>query len=88
MNQSQFIASTSRVQKNKVVHRHAQIPVILEKMSTPQVQQVVHHIDYRSKAEDRKRELKKLQEKGLAKTKGKLRENYIITHCMNLFAIY
>ena len=36
------------------------------------VRQVVHHVDYRSKAEDRKRELEKLQQKGLAKTKGML----------------
>ena len=33
--------------------------------------QVVHHTDYRSKAEGRKKELEELQEKGLARTKGK-----------------
>ena len=32
--------------------------------------QVVHHTDYRSKAEDRRKELEKLQAKGLAKTQG------------------
>eukprot|EP00535_Pseudo-nitzschia_heimii_P000657 CAMPEP_0197180172 /NCGR_PEP_ID=MMETSP1423-20130617/4872_1 /TAXON_ID=476441 /ORGANISM="Pseudo-nitzschia heimii, Strain UNC1101" /LENGTH=538 /DNA_ID=CAMNT_0042630203 /DNA_START=27 /DNA_END=1643 /DNA_ORIENTATION=- len=32
--------------------------------------QVVHHTDYRSKAEHRKKELEKLQEKGLARTKA------------------
>jgi len=31
---------------------------------------LIHHMDYRSKAEDRRRELEKLQEKGLAKTKA------------------
>lgn len=36
-------------------------------MSEPEV---VHHVDYRSKAEDRRRELEKLQRKGLAKTKA------------------
>ena len=32
--------------------------------------QVVHHTDYRSKAENRRKELEKLQAKGLAKTQG------------------
>lgn len=32
--------------------------------------QVVHHTDYRSKAEDRRKELEKLQAKGLAKTQA------------------
>lgn len=36
-------------------------------MTSPQV---VHHVDYRSKAEDRRRELEELQEKGLAKSKA------------------
>mmetsp|Transcript_16437 Transcript_16437/g.41223 ORF Transcript_16437/g.41223 Transcript_16437/m.41223 type:complete len:549 (+) Transcript_16437:327-1973(+) len=36
-------------------------------MNTPQV---IHHTDYRSKAEDRRRELEKLQEKRLAKTQA------------------
>ena len=44
-------------------------------MSTPQV---IHHTDYRSKTEDRKRELEKLQKKGLTKTQGKSRK-----HCNN-----
>ena len=45
------------------------------KMSTSQV---IHHIDYRSKAKERKKELEKLQEKGLTKTKGKLIEYWML----------
>jgi len=36
--------------------------------------QVIQHVDYRSKAEDRRKELEQLQEKGLARTKGKVRK--------------
>jgi len=45
---------------------------------------VIHHIDYRSKAEDRKKELKKLQERGLTKTKAaRLRDAPIPTEACN-----